>query len=120
MQKHRPIRSKAIRESARGETCTLQIVGICNGDPATTVLAHLPSDGHGMAQKSDDTMAVYACSSCHDLLDGRFENKCFSTQICEYNKHADWYKLRALQRTLRRLVEKGVMEVKDNMKESVE
>ncbi len=34
--------SKKVRDSARGQDCTVRIPGTCNFDPATTVLAHLP------------------------------------------------------------------------------
>ncbi|MEQ9947761.1 nuclease domain-containing protein [Pectobacterium aroidearum] len=64
-------RSKALRESACGQTCTLQIPGICNCNRETTVLCHLPSPTHGMGYKCDDFWAVYGCSSCHDVIDGR-------------------------------------------------
>lgn len=69
--KIKPIRSKALRDSARGEQCTLRLPGICNGDPSTSVLAHLPFGGRGMGLKAGDTHSVVACSSCHDALDGR-------------------------------------------------
>lgn len=62
-----------IRRAARGQDCTLQILGVCNGDPATTVLCHSNqlADGKGMGLKAPDSAAVFACSSCHDVLDGR-------------------------------------------------
>ncbi|MCW6608452.1 DUF1364 domain-containing protein [Yersinia ruckeri] len=71
MSKSPAFRSKALRDSARGQCCTLQIPGICNGNPETTVLCHLPSSTHGMGYKSDDYWAVFGCSDCHDVLDGR-------------------------------------------------
>ncbi|ATI65623.1 DUF1364 domain-containing protein [Edwardsiella tarda] len=71
MKKSGAFRSRAWRESARGQGCTLQIPGICNGDPQTVVLCHLASPMHGMGYKSDDFWAVYGCSACHDVLDGR-------------------------------------------------
>ena len=37
----------------------------------TTVLAHLPSAPHGMALNGDDLVAVEACCTCHDAIDGR-------------------------------------------------
>ncbi|CAI1013163.1 DUF1364 domain-containing protein [Serratia fonticola] len=71
MRKAPAFRSKSLRESARGQVCTLQIPGICNGNPETTVLCHLPCNTHGMGYKSDDYWAVFGCSSCHDVIDGR-------------------------------------------------
>jgi len=63
--------SKKLRDSARGQECTLRIPGTCNFNPETTVLAHIACGQKGMGLKSPDNMAVFACSSCHDLLDGR-------------------------------------------------
>lgn len=62
--------SKKLRESARGQDCTLRLPG-CNGNPETTVLAHIPCGMRGMGMKSPDNMAVFACSHCHDVIDGR-------------------------------------------------
>lgn len=62
-----------IRKSARNQDCTLCLPGVCNRDPATTVLCHSNylADGKGMGLKAPDTAAVYGCSACHDVLDGR-------------------------------------------------
>ena len=64
------IKSKKIRESAKGQECQVRIPGVCNFNPETTVLAHVGKGG-GMGQKCDDIHATYACSSCHDAIDGR-------------------------------------------------
>jgi hypothetical protein len=58
-----------LRELARGRQCQVRIPGVCNHDPATTVLAHLP--GGGMGRKQPDLLAAWACSACHDAIDGR-------------------------------------------------
>ncbi len=62
-----------IRRAARGQDCTLQLAGICNRDPATTVLCHSNylADGKGMGLKAPDTAAAFGCAACHDVLDGR-------------------------------------------------
>ena len=62
-----------IRKSARNQECTLNLHGVCNHDPETTVLCHsnFLADGKGMGLKAPDTAAVYGCSACHDVLDGR-------------------------------------------------
>lgn len=98
------IRSKKLRESARDEQCTLQIVGVCNSDPATTVLAHLPDESHGIGLKADDYCACYACSACHDVIDGRAK-----TLYWQHEK--DWYLRRAMVRTWRRFIEKGLVKI---------
>lgn len=70
-QKSPPLVSPVLRNAARGERCTLRLHG-CNGDWSTTVLAHLRFFGWaGVAQKPSDTLAVFACSACHDAIDGR-------------------------------------------------
>lgn len=68
--KRKPVFSKKIRESAKGQECQLRIPGVCNFDPSTTVLAHV-GRGSGISQKCDDIHATYACSDCHDAIDGR-------------------------------------------------
>jgi|GEM_PF-769226 len=65
----RPKRTK-IRDSARGEACQVRVAGICNGNPETVVLAH--RNGAGMACKASDDNAAYACSACHEWLDGGY------------------------------------------------
>jgi hypothetical protein len=62
--------SKRLRNSARGQPCTLRLF-CCNRDIETTVLAHLPSKVAGMGTKSDDWHAVFACHDCHAELDNR-------------------------------------------------
>jgi hypothetical protein len=103
------IHSKAIREAARGEACTLQILGACNYNPETTVLAHLPDESHGMARKSDDISAVFACSSCHDVVDSRAPWPAHGMD--SEKQHMHWYYRRAMVRTWRRLIEMGVIKL---------
>lgn len=66
-------RMTPIRRAARGQDCTLQFDGICNHDPATTVLCHSNylADGKGMGLKAPDSAAAFGCAACHDVLDGR-------------------------------------------------
>jgi hypothetical protein len=62
---------KRIRESARGQDCTVRLPGICNFNPETVVFAHLNGVrfGHGVGKKTK--WGAYACSACHDELDRR-------------------------------------------------
>ena len=71
IRKQNPVRSKKLRDSARGEECTLRLPGHCNHNPETSVLCHLPHGGRGMGYKVSDSHAVIACSGCHDALDQR-------------------------------------------------
>jgi hypothetical protein len=93
-----------LRDSARGEECTLQIFPYCNGNPETVVLCHLPS-GSGMGQKSPDWFAVYGCSTCHDIIDKRMRVEPrieFDIQCIEQD---------ALFRTWNRMLEKGLIKI---------
>lgn len=100
------IESKAMRESARGELCTLQIAGVCNRNADTTVLAHLPDESNGMGTKPDDLSACYACSDCHDLIDSRAGRERMAEADFE------WHARRAMVRTWRRMIERGVLSIR--------
>lgn len=106
--KQTAIRSKAIRRAAKGERCTLNLP-CCVQDWSTTVLAHLPDESHGMARKSDDISAVFACGPCHAAIDGRGSDHFTQGELADAR---DWYLRRALVRTWRRLIALGVVEVK--------
>jgi hypothetical protein len=71
-----------IRRAARGQECTLQLHGVCNGDSSTVVLCHSNrlADGKGMGLKAPDTAACFGCSACHDVLDGRVPRPSWMTQ----------------------------------------
>ncbi len=90
--------SKKIRNSARGQDCTLRLIGVCNHNPETTVLAHIGLGG-GWATKCSDTMAVYACSACHSEIDSQ-SREAYSAD-----------KLRALEETQDILMNIGLIEV---------
>ena len=95
------LRVTKIRKSARGEDCTLRLE-VCNGNPETTVLAHI---GHnrGMGIKCADYFAVYACSACHDVIDGRVKT--------DYFYDLELEKLRALEETQSILFNKGLLKL---------
>jgi len=99
------IQSKQIRDSAAGEPCTFQIPGVCNGNWSTTVLCHLPDESHGWARKADDLSSGFGCSACHDVIDGRVPHQ------FEPGEN-DWYMRRANIRTLRRMRDLGLLEIK--------
>jgi len=68
-----------LTQSARDQSCTVRIPGICSHDNSTVVLAHLP--GGGMGGKALDIHAAYACSDCHDVIDGRnWQGKCWPSE----------------------------------------
>lgn len=68
-----------LRKEAEGRECMIRIPSVCNGDPATTVLAHL--NGGGMAMKRPDTSGAWACSSCHDHVDGRVTTMYYKSEL---------------------------------------
>lgn len=100
-QKWNLIKSKKLTDSAKGEDCTLEIPGHCNGNPETTVGCHVPVEGGIMGGKTDDTALVFGCSGCHAAIDQHLISE----------EEALFYKLRGLARTIKRQVLKGVLKV---------
>ena len=64
-----PFRSPAVTRHARGQHCTLRLMGICNHNPETTISAHIRDRFKGMGTKASDHSIVFACSECHRYLD---------------------------------------------------
>ncbi len=96
---------KKIMDAARGENCTLNIVGVCNGNNQTTVACHLP-DGTGGSNKLTGPLSIaFGCSSCHSVLDGR-ENVSLRAEDREF------YMRRGMMRTMTRLVDRGILKWK--------
>ena len=62
----------SLRKEAKGRGCMVRLPGICNFNSETVVLAHIRLQGvSGMGMKSPDLIGAWACSACHDELDGR-------------------------------------------------
>lgn len=95
------VESKPYRDAARGQDCTLRLPGVCNHNPETVVLCHLPCGMKGTAMKSPDNMAIDACSACHAVLDGADR---WTIEARDY--------LRALAETQMRRLEAGIMTIK--------
>ena len=102
-QKAHVIRSQAIRESARGQECTMQ-TPVCTHDRATVVWAHsnMQLHGKGTGRKADDIFGCYACSNCHAWLD--------EGNASREEKMLAFF--RAMSRSWLRLVERGIIKVK--------
>lgn len=92
-----------LRQSARNQPCFVRLPGICNYNPETTVLAHL--GGAGMGRKHNDLFGAFACSACHDNLDGRVRS-IFSR---DYLKQAHF---EAMQRTQQWWLDNGLVVTK--------
>ena len=100
------IKSKKYRDAARGQECTMNIVGICNYQEETVVFCHFPDESNGMGMKSDDFSGADCCSACHDVIDGRVKSD------DEYRPMKFFYLRRAQTRTLRRRFEQGILCIK--------
>lgn len=62
-----------LRNHAQTQDCMLRLPNICNRDPSTTVLCHIKRGWYG-SLKPPDIVAVWGCSSCHDVVDRRAGN----------------------------------------------
>lgn len=93
--------SQKYRDAARGQDCTLRLPGVCNFQPETVVLAHVPCGMRGTGMKGPDMIAVDACSACHDALDSRSRVEVDA-----------WDVVRALAETQMRRIEMGLLIVK--------
>ncbi|MFP3979153.1 nuclease domain-containing protein [Marinobacter sp. KMM 10035] len=96
-------KTSKIRQSAKGEHCLVRVPGVCNGNPATTVLAHL--NGAGIGCKHSDHKAAYACSACHSWLDGGYVQSGYGRTT------RDLWHLESVIRTQDRLINKGLIQV---------
>jgi hypothetical protein len=66
------IRQTKLTKAARGRDCQVRVPDVCNHNPETTVLAHYRLAGTcGMGSKPNDFQGAWACSACHDYVDGR-------------------------------------------------
>lgn len=65
---------KDLRKAARGRECQVRLPNICNGNPETTVLAHVRLIGiSGFGIKSPDLLGAWACSACHAYADSHHD-----------------------------------------------
>ncbi len=96
-----------LRRLARGQQCCVRIPGVCNGNPDTTVLAHL--NGGGMGMKHNNLIAAWSCSSCHAWLDGGYVKN--STR-----QERDYWHYQAIIRTQQELLKMGLAEVIEEWK----
>ena len=84
------IKSQALRDSAKGQPCTFEILGVCNHDPETTVLCHIRDESKALGKKANDWSGAFGCSACHEAIDQH--------KLSAFQKL--WYSHRALQRTI--------------------
>ena len=62
-----------IRDSARGEECTVRIIGACTHDPTHTIWSQAPlgAAGKGRSWKAVDLAGAYCCTACDAVIDGQ-------------------------------------------------
>jgi hypothetical protein len=89
------IRSQKVLRSAKGQPCSARFPGICNGNPGTTVWAHLNGGafGKGLGVKAHDVLGFHACFACHSyydtghgtraLIDNDTLLECVLSAVCE-------------------------------------
>jgi hypothetical protein len=97
--------SSAIRDSARGETCTFMIAGVCNFGTETTVYCHGSHPDKGTGYKShpaSELWGAYGCYPCHLAADNRAHPMWQSLNFWQY-----WHD--AIRETQRRLIAKGLL-----------
>ena len=111
------MKTTKLRQSAKGQTCTFRIPGVCNNDPATVCLCHAPHPEKGMGFKSKtDWWAAYGCSSCHDEMDGRthryYKNiPGYADNYVENHPHQIFAWHSAIRETQTRMVKAGLIKV---------
>ena len=92
-----------LRKLAEGERCLVRSP-LCNNDPATTVLAHYRLVGiSGIGMKSPDLLGAWACSACHDLVDGRLRFPPLTREQCHL------LHLEGVVRTQAELIHRGIV-----------
>lgn len=105
LQKNNPIRSRRIREAARGQPCTIRLPGVCNYNDETTVFCHFSYASSGMGMKPSDLSGAFGCAKCHDAVDGRVSSFL-------YDEAVEWCKARGMAETWGRLVELGIVTIR--------
>lgn len=108
--KRQAYRNPAILKSAKGEDCTI-VSPWCSHDNTTVVFCHLNESyaGKGAKLKADDIAGFYGCHVCHSLYDGAEPPPEPYHARGMWEMDRDWYVLRAYYRTIRRLIDKGVL-----------
>ena len=90
-----------LRESAKGEQCSLRLSPRCTDEYGAVVLCHIGRN-RGIATKCNDLHSVYGCNHCHDIIDGRVKSQFSKLEI-------EAEKLRAQEETQLKFIAKGLM-----------
>ena len=102
--KQKRIESTRWTEAAKGQECTFELPDVCSYIPEKIVFCHAPSQGKGMAIKSDDIWGADGCYECHLLIDDMalFQKAGF------LKEDSLFFWQRAIHRTLRNRYERGI------------
>lgn len=96
--------SAHLRKAAKDRGCTVRIPGVCNFNSQTVVLAHVRLSGiSGMGTKAPDLLGAWACSACHDEVDGRTNKSSLSRDELRL-AHFE-----GMARTIAQLVKEGLV-----------
>lgn len=102
LQKRKYVRSKAIRDSAKNETCTWPG---CDAPAQCWAHSNLAVDGKGTGIKSEDIYGAYLCTEHHNLYDSRPS----AFALHHENKQRNFHQ--AMKKSWKRLIEKGVIKI---------
>lgn len=95
-----------ITDLAKGKSCQIRLYGVCNGNDATTIFAHYRAPGlAGVGIKPNDLIGSWACSSCHDAIDGRVKTK-YTHEELELSH------LQGMTRTIKEITNNYTMQLK--------
>lgn len=95
---------KRIMDAAKGEPCTLNIVGVCSYNLETTVFCHHPDGTGGSNRLTGPLSGGFGCHDCHQFIDGR-------TPPGLHGEDREFYLRRSMMRTLNRLIERGLVKL---------
>ena len=97
---------QSIRDSARGEECTVRIPGVCTFDPEKTIWSHAPlgAAGKGRSLKALDLCGAYCCTACDAAIDSQAGLPAGTTRAMALH---DWFM--GHMRSLVRLRQKGLV-----------
>lgn len=95
-----------LRESARGQACTLRISQQCTDDwGEDVVFCHAPSSEKGIGRKSPDWWGAYGCRACHALMDSNG----LTEGLSSYEVNEAW--LQGVFETQMIMIEQGLIKV---------
>lgn len=106
--KRTKVPSTAITHAAKGEQCTMQVPGVCNGNQETTVFAHFRWVGDcGAGIKPSALQGAFACSDCNLWTDSPTPRQLHEN----YESDRNWHGMRAMVATQIRLIEMGRLKI---------